>query len=500
MVVRLALLLALALAACTVTGPIMPSDTALPERESTRGCFLAPEWLSNPTPDGLTISVIPAQATDLYVEYGPPEQDLASRTPTITVGPEQLAAIRLSGLPPDTEYAYRVRHRASSGKDTEGTPFLARDTHRFRTLRSPGPATFSFGFATDSHAYGQWARATCAGRTRWLRTLEHTLENIARDDLDFLILGGDEVINLGSKAPFCQVDGEDAGGIEAMTGRHAELRYRVFRRVFSKVAHSVPVFLTLGNHEGELGFCIPGSACERHGSLTETYEQARLAALPNPATVYPGGENGNYFAFASGSALFVILDVMRYTNVVPRSPEDWTLGKEQMHWLEETLLQSRHRWKLVFAHHLVGGMPLRPNYSYGRGGIRSTVDGKPSSPFLGEQRLIHELMKRAGAQFFIYGHDHLFAFAAKEDALGRPDGVFYLCGGSSIGDVSGWADHQWVRRAYGVDENDRPAVIDEPGYVRVTVHGEREVTIRYIVTDIDDPQRNSKVLFERTVN
>jgi 3',5'-cyclic AMP phosphodiesterase CpdA len=154
----------------------------------------------------------------------------------------------------------------------------------------------------------------------------------------------------------------------------------------------------LGNHEAEFDF----SGVSGHDSnLMDWSENARFKYLPNSYGVYGGGEEGNYYAFEWGDALFVILDSYRYNTVAPQTGDDWVLGDEQMDWLEDTLQSSSKEWKFLFSHHILGGADKGNKYNYGDGG------GKYSQT--GDQKIINDLMEQYNAQIFFYGHVHLFA-------------------------------------------------------------------------------------------
>jgi hypothetical protein len=122
----------------------------------------------------------------------------------------------------------------------------------------------------------------------------------------------------------------------------------------------------------------------------------------------------------------VILNVQGYTKAsspltLPTQSdvakvEDWTLGRAQLDWFERTLKASSKRYKFVCIHHAVGGNAGNAHDTlYGRGGARA-VD-------VGEQRIVHRLMREHGVQIFFYGHDHVFV----DDVV---DGIHYALPGS----------------------------------------------------------------------
>jgi hypothetical protein len=189
----------------------------------------------------------------------------------------------------------------------------------------------------------------------------------------------------------------------------------------------------------------------------------------------------NYFAWTWGDALFVVLDVHRYTNIggtTPRMPSQWTLGPAQLAWLRAVLTASQARWKFVIAHHLVGGYAWSPEghsrvtgYTYGRGGARYAR--------VGEQALITELMQRTGAQFFLYGHDHVYAHQQAE-------GIHFVCCGRPTRLSRRWWRNPGWREAYGdVNKRDPHDFYAAIGYTRLTI-APGSVRVEYVRT-AEDP-------------
>ena len=194
--------------------------------------------------------------------------------------------------------------------------------------------------------------------------------------------------------------------------------YSHLRHALGALPSSVPVFAANGNWEGENGWHP-----ERERGWAS---KARRAFLSGPgANTYPegGGENGDYYGFTWGNALFLVLNVTGYTmpdhthGSQTGRADDWTLGEKQKEWLLERLSKSTARWKLLFIHHTVGGKAGDDlNSRYGRGGGRAA--------HVGEQALIHKWMRQYGVQALFYGHDHVFTDMTV-------DGIHYTCVGSA---------------------------------------------------------------------
>jgi hypothetical protein len=297
-----------------------------------------------------------------------------------------------------------------------------------------------------------------------------------------------------------------------MRQQRADERWHLWRATSGPLLSSLPSFMVLGNHEGEAGFYQsersgPGFAYyqrwgtiarKRHclNPLPETYpeggENEGWAGDPKSEAT-GGGEEGNcsplqnYYAWSWGDALFVVLDVLRYTNVgnaTPSTPHQWTLGAAQLQWLERVLSGSRARWKFVIGHHVVGGSEWDlegksriTEYAYGRGGARYAR--------VGEQARVTEIMRKHGARFYLYGHDHVFCHQKDEDIS------YVCCGRTTTLSYEWWRNPGW-KEAYGEAASRNPHdFFGAIGYTRLTIAPEK-VDVEYIRTGTD-PWRKENV-------
>ena len=138
-----------------------------------------------------------------------------------------------------------------------------------------------------------------------------------------------------------------------MTDKHesrkdAARQYLAQRYYFGQIAHSVPLFLVLGNHDGESPRGRDGEA----DSLAVWSQQMRTRYFPNPVPGHllhgqldePSGGRvaPGLFAWEWGDALFVVLDPFWYSNGARPARDNWTrtLGAEQYRWLAQTLAAS----------------------------------------------------------------------------------------------------------------------------------------------------------------
>jgi len=349
--------------------------------------FQCLELLAFPTDDSVQIHLIPRRDMKLSVQYG--EGRLDEQTPSVEVRDGESHIFRLENLKPDTEYIYRI----------EG------DTHRFHTAR-PAGETFCFAVQADPHL----------DENSSLTVYSNTLLNIAQAKPDFLIDLGDS--SMVDKLP----DKSDA----AVTQRNL-----MMRNWYAQIAHSIPLFMAMGNHDGEKGGMFDGTAKSLGVRATNIRKQFYPVA---PDDFYSSaapdekfcGTVRSYYSWTWGDALFVVIDPYRYTaKNSGRSSGGWgfTLGETQYRWLRKTLENSAAKHKFVFGHQLVGGG------DQGRGGVEHAdwfewgghdPDGKYRFDEMrpGWGKPIHQLLVDNGVAAFFHGHDHFYARQEK-------DGVIY---------------------------------------------------------------------------
>lgn len=289
----------------------------------------------------------------------------------------------LAGLRPDTGYHYQVQ-----GGDGA---ILAQG--RFHTARPVG-SRFTVTLTADSHL----------DQNTSVPLYRQTLANALADAPDFHIDLGDTF----------------------MTEKHADRasaaqQYLAQRFYFGEVAHSLPIFLVLGNHDGE-DVRHRKSGAESL-AVWSNAQRKRYFPNPGPDDFFSGnpaldpyaGLLQDYFAWTWGDALFVVLDPYWHAPE-RRSDERWnlSLGSAQYQWLQRTLAASKARYKLVFVHQLLGGVDRA-----GRGGVEAVPFGEwgganaDGTPGFAEHRPgwpvpIQEMLKRHGVTAVFHGHDHLY--------------------------------------------------------------------------------------------
>ena len=356
--------------------------------------------LGRPTSRSVVVSVVAYQDGDGYVEFAPASGGANVPTAVKSLPKEQAVEFLLDGLQADTAYSYRLSWRAG----TSGA-YTAASSQRFRTARPPGSA-FTFTIQADPHLDSNTSTAVYA----------RTLQNAAADQPDFHVDLGDTFMT------------EKYGG--AFTDARAQ--YYAERYYFGLVCASAPLFFTLGNHDGELGWLATGKA----DSMPAWSAALRTQLFPNPVpdsfytgngTPEPGvGLLQNWYGFTWGDVLILVLDPFWPTRSQGNGTDNWnwTLGDEQYAWLKKTLETSPAKLKFVFVHHLVGGLGKDR-----RGGVEGAglwewggknLDG--TSGFAakrpGWSEPIHALFVRTGVTAMFHGHDHLYV---KQDL----DGIVY---------------------------------------------------------------------------
>ncbi len=349
--------------------------------------------LGRPTADSVTVSVLCHEDTEARLAYGTRRGTLTAQTPTRLFKRGEPREIPLTGLQPNTLYFYQLRSTRTNSAECV-----------FHTARPPG-TPFTFTVTADSHLDGQTDPALH----------QRTLALALADAPDFHLDLGDTF----------------------MTEKHANRedaarQYLAQRYYLGRLCASVPLFLVLGNHDGE-GLRGPGADAE---SLAIWSNAMRKRYFPNPVpdTFYAGnptrhpqaGLLQDYYAWEWGDALFVVLDPFWFTSRPRGRTDSWsvTLGSEQYQWVKGMLESSRAAFKFIFIHHLVGGVDNQC-----RGGVEvaslyewggKNADG--SDGFAqhrpGWSAPIHQLLVRNHVSIVFHGHDHCYA---KQDL----DGLVY---------------------------------------------------------------------------
>ena len=392
-------------------------------------------FLACPTTTSIRINVRNGFAdalAQLQIREGP-DADWRSGAPDRLLDPGQFADWTVEGLGAGRSYEYRVLTASPGG---EPGPVA---TGTFTTQRV-GEVGFDAAFITDAHT-GSFVDGQGP-----IEVLDEVVRNVRRERPDFVVALGDNVAWPTSRN---EPQANDQGAVRA---------YTMYRRHLAPLSGSCPHFGLIGNWEGESGK-TPDASASLVGAV-------RRAFTPNPNDrTYPEGGSPaeDYYAFDWGPVLFIALNVQSYTTPSGERPdprddvsevEDWTLGPEQLGWMEGVLTRSTHPFKFVCIHHAVGGNAAnRRETLYGRGGHRAAR--------VGEQRLLHEAMLDHGVQAFFYGHDHVFVHEVV-------DGIHYALPGSCGAPWKFGTEITGYRRYWG-----------DSGHARLSVRPER-ATVRFV--------------------
>lgn len=172
-------------------------------------------------------------------------------------------------------------------------------------------------------------------------------------------------------------------------------RFELMKKYYSKLG-KIPLRITLGNHDGELGYSQFNTKKYR-----QEYFPAQTGALA-------------YYSFTCPDQLHIVLDPFTYTTTNPKDDGwQWTLGKTQYEWLKKTLESSKATHKFIYIHHLLVGN------AQSRGGVEiallnewggKNVDGSDGFAINrpGWAKPIHQLLIDNKVGFVFKGHDHLY--------------------------------------------------------------------------------------------
>lgn len=450
--------------------------------------------LVRPTDRSIEVTLAAASICSAVVEYRRDGATETRRSAPTALKPGQIGRIALSGLTPGAEYRYRVgieRH------DDKAAGVLWNEESRFRTRPAPG-TSFSFAIQADSHL----------DQSVEPKIYEQTLKNmLAPADQsgppDFVIDLGDTFMT-------------DKRGRNFQS---ALPQYDAQRYYFGLVAHSAPLFMVLGNHDGEKG--TSGRNADDIGPWSYLQRTSRFPEPMIDGRMYTGltsikdGVGSNYYAFEWGDALFIVLDPFWSTTDrmrgdatasdrgQPRSSDEplkptdasWTmtLGRIQYDWLARTLESTKARHRFVFIHHLVGGL----GGNEARGGVEASTffewggnNADGSRGFAQHRNAwpmpIHDLLAKHHVSAVFHGHDHLYVHSQR-------DNVQYQCVPQPGNPPSG------TRSAaqYGYESG---KLMTSPGYLRVRVTPQ-SATVEFIRTALDDlPARRARDNSPRELN
>jgi hypothetical protein len=358
------------------------------------------ELLGKPTDKSIAIQLVFTDTAEARIQYGVSKGNYTNETSWQKALPDQSVVFSITQLQTNTRYYYRVQYRSNQNSTSNTLPE--------RTFATQPPASQPFVFTVQADPHCDEQSDTALYRI--------CLNNQLADSPDFMVDLGDVVMSDKLK--------NSSGKITRDT---INKRTHYMRSFYETACHSVPLFLALGNHEGESGWLNNNTA--ENIAIWNTLERKKYFLNPTPDGFYTGdttqypfvGQRGAYYSWQWGNALFIVLDPYWHTKPKPDSLNGWrwTLGKAQYDWLRRTLESSTAPFKFVFAHQLVGGDPD------GRGGVEfadkyewggKNLNGSEgfAQNRAGWYKPIKALLAEHRVSIFFHGHDHFFAKQDKE--------------------------------------------------------------------------------------
>lgn len=359
------------------------------------------EILSRITDNSVTISMSFDEDAEVSITYGTQSGVLTNQSNWQLFPANTITQYNLQGLIPDKLYFYKIIYKKTGTNLNQTT-----NEHYFHTQRKPG-SNFTFIVQADPHLDEQ------SDTTLYTRTLQNELD----DSADFIIDLGDFIMT-------DKLKNQTSGQIPFDT---IPFRCRLLRKYYEKNCHSMPLFIALGNHEGEAGWQLNGTA--NNIAVWNTNERKKFFPNPFPNAFYSGdstqhnyiGYRENYYAWTWGDALFIVLDPYWYTDPKPDSLNGWrwTLGKKQYDWLKNTLENNSSTFKFVFSHQLIGGDPdgrggieFADKYEWGGYNLNGSYGWSTNRP--GWYKPIKDLLTENHVNIFFHGHDHFFGKQEKD--------------------------------------------------------------------------------------
>jgi hypothetical protein len=357
--------------------------------------FFGKELLGKVTDNSVTIKVIPNKKMDVFFEYGKKSKTYTFKTAIFNSTQLKPLETVFENIDADTTYYYRMNYKLAHDRD-----YINSEEHSFHTQRKKGQK-FVFTVTADPHLDDKTDP----------ELMKKVFLSVSSNSPDFHIDLGDNFMS---------------DKLIEKTEDNVIKRNLLFRNYFELIADSSPLYLVVGNHEGELGW--NNKSNNTPDAMLSSWALAAKKTFfinPEPDGFYSGNTDKSdnqgflqdYYAWEWGDALMVVIDPYRYTLSKPKTDKEnwnWTLGQVQYNWLKTTLEKSKAKFKFVFSHQLVGGT------AEGRGGAEFAKyfeqggynpDGTWGfdTQRAGWGKPVNQVMKENGVNIFFHGHDHLYA-------------------------------------------------------------------------------------------
>ena len=321
----------------------------------------------------ITFSVEATETVKCYLEYGYAKDSLKNKSAILSISKKSPKNIVVSALAPGAVLFYRVRYLTSKSKSYLATQISSIKTDQVLS-------TNTFAIQADPHMDQNSSEEVYLG----------TLKEVVKTAPAFLMDLGD----------IFMVD-----KLQDKSEKNIRDRFELMKGYYGNLGN-VPLKITLGNHDGELGYSKFNTKNFRKEYFPE--QTGELA----------------YYSFEGPGQLHIVLDPFTYTTENPKDDGwQWTLGRVQYDWLVKTLQASTAPHKFIYIHHLLVGN------AQSRGGVEiahlNEWGGKSNDGSYGFDQYrpgwgkpIHTLLVENKVGFVFKGHDHLYV---KQEL----DGIIY---------------------------------------------------------------------------
>ena len=376
----------------------------------------------SPTSTTARISVKVTEALKVYIEYGTKVGTYSKKSEIVSIAKGSIANFDLTNLSAKTKYFFRIRYTTLTGKS-----FSIKTGSSFVTAAQS--SKYIFAVQADPHM----------DENSDPNVYTKTLEQIVAASPAFLMDLGD----------IFMVD-----KLQVKSEANIRARFQLMKDYYSKLGN-IPLKITLGNHDGELGYSNFNTKNYRKEYFPE--QTGELA----------------YYSFTGPDQLHIVLDPFTYTMANPKIDGwQWTLGKTQYDWLRSTLESSNATHKFIYIHHLLEGD------AQSRGGVETAIynewGGKNKDGSYGFDqnrpgwgKPIHQILLDNKVGIVFKGHDHLYV---KQEL----DGITYqtLPQPSHPGEKLDITQYGYLSGK----------AIGGSGYLKVTTEG-KAVTVEFIKFD-----------------
>jgi len=347
--------------------------SALTSREAFAATSVIKISIAKRSTTEITFSVEATETVKCYLEYGYAKDSLKNKSAILSISKKSPKNIVVSALAPGAVLFYRVRYLTSKSKSYLATQISSIKTDQVLS-------TNTFAVQADPHMDQNSSAEVYLG----------TLKEVVKAAPAFLMDLGD----------IFMVD-----KLQDKSEKNIRERFELMKGYYGNLGN-VPLKITLGNHDGELGYSKFNTKNYRKEYFPE--QTGELA----------------YYSFEGPGQLHIVLDPFTYTTENPKDDGwQWTLGKVQYDWLVKTLQASTAPHKFIYIHHLLVGN------AQSRGGVEiahlNEWGGKSNDGSYGFDQYrpgwgkpIHTLLVENKVGFVFKGHDHIYV---KQEL----DGIIY---------------------------------------------------------------------------